>query len=222
MQDIHNLYLELQLELVKNFVVYIPTIFSEYGLLDNIASEIKALHDIEIDLTQKDKLLLFDNDIKLIVSPKFQELQSFYLKNASLQKNCFKFMELSQNLSDDNFDYLYLSYFNRLDNYLIVSSYLLEIFESNCPKEIISKKIIFEIQHNVFSNHLEELQNTIDYIYNNPKNDEEVVLNDNQNNLTAKDKSKSKTNKSENSPISKKEAIDYLLANVFTSKKDKT
>ena len=218
MQDLHNIYLELQLELVKNFVVYIPTILSENGFLDEIANEVKVLHDIEIDLTKKDKLLLFDTDLKLIVSPKLQELQSFYLKNASLQKNCFKFMELSQKLSDDNFDYLYLNYFNRLNNYLLASGYLLEIFESNCPKEIISKKSIFEIQHSVFLDHLEDLQKTIDYIYNNPKNEEEDVLNDNENNSNVLNKSNSKTNKSENSQITKKEAIDYLLANVFTSK----
>lgn len=66
--------------------------------------------------------------------------------------------------------------------------------------------------------HLEDLQKTIDYIYNNPKNVEEDVLNDNENNSNVLNKSNSKTNKSENSPITKKEAIDYLLANVFTSK----
>ena len=130
-------------------------------------------------------------------------------------------MELSQKLSDDNFDYLYLNYLNRLNNYLIASSYLLEIFESNCPKEIISKKIIFEIQHNMFLNHIEELQKTIDFIYNDPKNEEEDVLNHNLNNSNVVNNSNIKTNKSENSPITKKEAIDYLLANVFTSKKTK-
>lgn len=89
MQDIHNLYLELHLELVKNFVAYIPIVLSENGLLEEIASEIKALHDIEINVTHKDKLLLFDSDINLIVSPNFDELKPFYTKKHWTSKKQF-------------------------------------------------------------------------------------------------------------------------------------
>lgn len=110
MQDNHNLYLELHLELVKNFVAYIPTVLSENGLLEEIASEIKALHDIEINVTHKDKLLLFDSNINLIVSPDFEELKPFYSKNIDLQKNNFKLIELSKTLSEESFDYLYHNY----------------------------------------------------------------------------------------------------------------
>ncbi|MBY0485567.1 MAG: hypothetical protein K2P85_00005, partial [Flavobacteriaceae bacterium] len=99
-------------------MAYVPTILSENGLLDDIASEIKVLHDIQIDLTQKDKLLLFDSNLKLIVSPTFEEMKSFYIKNINLQKNCFKLLELRQTLSEDSFDYLYVKYLKRLNGYI--------------------------------------------------------------------------------------------------------
>lgn len=216
MQDLHNIYLELQLELVKNFVAYIPTILSENGLLDDIASEVKELQGIEIDTKQRDKLLLFDSNLKLVISPNFEELQPFYKKNISLQKNCFKLLEFSQTLSEDSFDYLYVNYHKRLHNYITASSFLIEIFENNCPPELKSKQTLFVIQNEIFNTHLIELQETVGFIYDLPHNE---TIN------TSKTETKSEKSfvindvKSKKSPLSKKEAIDYLLATVFKPKK---
>lgn len=216
MQDLHNIYLELQLELVKNFVAYIPTILSENGLLDEIASEVKELQGIEIDITQKDKLLLFDSNLKLIVSPNFEELQPFYKKNISLQKNCFKLLEFSQTLSEDSFDYLYVSYHKRLNNYIIASSFLIEIFENNCPPEIKSKQTLFVIQNEIFNTHLIELQETVGFIYELPQNE---TINTSKTETKLEKSFVINDAKSKKSPLSKKEAIDYLLATVFKPKK---
>lgn len=217
MQDIHNLYLELHLELVKNFVAYLPTVLSENGLLEEIASEIKALHDIEINVTHKDKLLLFDSDINLIVSPNFEELKPFYTKNISLQKNNFKLIELSKSLSDESFDYLYHNYLNKLNGYINASSFLIDNFESNCPQDLQPKRTLFVIQNELFINHLNELQKTIDFIYNY-----DLVENSLENNTpeTNKENSSALNNlKTKKSPLSKKDALDYLLSTVFRAKK---
>lgn len=217
MQDIHNLYLELHLELVKNFIAYIPTVLSENGLLEEIASEIKALHDIEINVTHKDKLLLFDSDINLIVSPNFEELKSFYTKNIELQKNNFKLIELSKSLSDESFDYLYHNYLNKLNGYINASSFLVDNFEINCPQDLQPKRTLFVIQNELFINHLNELQNTIDFIYNYDLDESSL-----ENNIpeTNKENSTELNNlKTKKSPLSKKDALDYLLASVFKAKK---
>lgn len=215
-QDLHNIYLELQLELVKNFVAYIPTILSENGTLDDIASEIKVMHDIDIDLTQKDKLILFDSNCKIIVSPTFEEMKPFYIKNINLQKNCFKLLELSQSLSEDSFDYLYVNYLKRLNGYINASNFLLEIFENNCPSELICKQTLFVIQNDIFNTHLIELQGTVGFIYELPNN--ETSITSKTENRTEKSFIKNDA-KSKKSPISKKEAVDYLLATVFKPKK---
>ena len=217
MQDIHNLYLELHLELLKNFVAYIPTVLSENGFLEEIASEIKALQDIEINVTHKDKLLLFDSDINLIVSPNFEELKPFYTKNISLQKNNFKLIELSKTLSDESFDYLYHNYLNKLNGYINASSFLVDNFETNCPQDLQPKKTLFVIQNELFINHLNELQNTIDFIYNydlDKYSFENNISETNKENLTELNNIKTKK-----SPLSKKDALDYLLATVFKAKK---
>ena len=217
MQDIHNLYLELHLELVKNFVAYIPTVLSENGLLEEIASEIKALQDIEINVTHKDKLLLFDSNINLIVSPNFEELKLFYTKNISLQKNNFKLIELSKSLLDESFDYLYHNYLNKLNGYINASSFLVDNFETNCPKDLQPKRTLFVIQNELFINHLDELQKTIDFIYNY-----DLAENPLENNIpeTNKENSTEINNiKTKKSPLSKKDALDYLLATVFRAKK---
>ncbi|GEC77938.1 hypothetical protein [Flavobacterium aquatile] len=217
MQDIHNLYLELQLELVKNFIAYIPTVLSENGLLEEIASEIKALHYIETNLSHKDKLLLFDSDINLIVSPNFEELKPFYAKNIELQKNNFKLIELSKTLSDESFDYLYHNYLNKLNGYINASGFLVDNFESNCPQDLQPKRTLFVIQNELFINHLNELQKTIDFIYNYDLDENSL-----ENNIpeTNKENSTELNNiKTKKSPLSKKDALDYLLASVFKAKK---
>lgn len=217
MQDIHNLYLELHLELVKNFIAYIPTVLSENVLLEEIASEIKALHDIEINVTHKDKLLLFDSNINLIVSPNFEELKPFYTKNIDLQKNNFKLIELSKSLSEESFDYLYHNYLNKLNGYINASSFLVDNFEINCPQDLQPKRTLFVIQNELFINHLNELQKTIDFIYNY-----DLVENSLENNMpeTNKENSTELNNiKTKKSPLSKKDALDYLLASVFKAKK---
>ena len=217
MQDIHNLYLELHLELVKNFVAYIPTVLSENGLLEEIASEIKALHDIEINISHKDKLLLFDSDINLIVSPNFEQLKPFYTKNIELQKNNFKLIEFSKTLSDESFDYLYHNYLNKLNGYINASSFLVDNFEDNCPQDLQPKKTLFVIQNNLFIDHLNELQNTIDFIYNYDLDENSL-----ENNIPGNNKENStelNNIKTKKSPLSKKDALDYLLATVFRAKK---
>lgn len=217
MQDIHNLYLEVHLELVKNFVAYIPTVLSENGLLEEIASEIKALQDIEINVTHKDKLLLFDSNINLIVSPNFEELKPFYTKNIDLQKNNFKLIELSKSLSDESFDYLYHNYLSKLNGYINASSFLVDNFEDNCPQDIQPKRTLFVIQNELFINHLNELQKTIDFIYNYDLDENSL-----ENNMpeTNKENSTELNNiKTKKSPLSKKDALDYLLASVFKAKK---
>lgn len=217
MQDIHNLYLELHLELVKNFVAYIPTVLSENGLLEEIASEIKALQDIEINVTHKDKLLLFDSNINLIVSPNFDELKPFYTKNISLQKNNFKLIELSKTLSEESFDYLYHIYLNKLNGYINASSFLVDNFETNCPQDLQPKRTLFVIQNELFINHLNELQKTIDFIYNY-----DLEENSLENNIPEANKENStelNNIKTKKSPLSKKDALDYLLATVFRAKK---
>lgn len=217
MHHIHNLYLELHLELVKNFIAYIPTVLSENGLLEEIASEIKALQDIDINVTHKDKLLLFDSDINLIVSPNFDEVKPFYTKNIELQKNNFKLIELSKTLSDESFDYLYHNYLNKLNGYINASSFLVDNFEDNCPQDLQPKKTLFVIQNNLFINHLNELQKTIDFIYNYELDESSLENNIpeiNKENSTALNNLKTKK-----SPLSKKDALDYLLASVFKAKK---
>lgn len=219
MQDIHNLYLELHLELVKNFVAYIPTVLSENGLLEEIASEIKALQDIEINVTHKDKLLLFDSNINLMVSPNFEELKLFYSKNISLQKNNFKLIELSKTLSDETFDYLYHNYLNKLNGYINASSFLVDNFETNCPQDLQPKKTLFVIQNELFINHLNELQNTIDFIYNSDHDENDRSLENNSTENYIDNSSELNNLKTKKSPLSKKDALDYLLATVFKAKK---
>lgn len=219
MQDIHNLYLELHLELVKNFIAYIPTVLSENGLLEEIASEIKALHDIEINVTHKNKLLLFDSNINLLVSPNFDELKPFYTKNIELQKNNFKLIELSKSLSDESFDYLYHNYLNKLNGYINASSYLVDNFEINCPQDLQPKRILFVIQNELFINHLNELQKTIDFIYNYDLDENDRSLENNSTDIDNVNSTELNNIKTKKSPLSKKDALDYLLSSVFRAKK---
>ena len=79
-----------------------------------------------------------------------------------------------------------------------------------------SKQALFVIQNNIFNTHLIELQETVDFIYELPDNE-----------TNNKFKTENKTEKSfkindvktKKPPLSKKEAVDYLLATVFKAKK---
>lgn len=223
MSDLHNLYLELHLELVKNMVLYVPTILTDSGVLDEIVTEFKSLNGKDLDLKDKEKLLLFDNNMNLIVSPDFEALRPFYIKSISLQQNCFKFLELSQTLSLDSFEYAYLNYLSRLNSYINASEFLLDIFDKYCPKELLSKRTLFVMQDELFRNHLIELQQTINFIFESPEKEKN---NDSENknttsNLDTIDENSTydlKKKKSTKATFTKKDAIDYLLATVFKPK----
>jgi hypothetical protein len=163
MSDLHNIYLELHQELIKNLVVYIPTNLIENNSIVEIISELKTLHGIELNLENKDKLLLFDSSFNLIVSPELNSLLPFYSKSINLQKNSYKFLELCQTLSDDSFDFIYLNYLEKLKDYINASEILSNEIETICPKNIVSKKNIFIQQNEIFKNHLVELEFTIGF-----------------------------------------------------------
>lgn len=104
-----------------------------------------------------------------------------------------------------------------MNGYINASSFLVDNFENNCPQDLQPKKTLFVIQNNLFITHLNELQKTIDFIYNY-----DHIENSLENNIPeTKEENFSELNnlKNKKSPISKKDALDYLLATVFRAKK---
>ena len=124
MSDLNTTYNELHFELIKNFIFYIPPVFSEDNPIAKIQQELNKTFLFDIDIEKhKDEILLYDLNNEIIYSPKIEELTYFFLKPAELQKNYFKLVELFQQISDISFDTVIKKYYNSLVNYIEISSH---------------------------------------------------------------------------------------------------
>lgn len=165
MNDLHKKYQELNLELLKNFVFYIP-----FELIDNQIFY-QTIDTLNLQVTQKmvekyvDMFLIFDDNLNI------KEVESYETliaangeKIIKLSNNSFELAQLKDTLGTASFNFIFDKYLEQLNTYSEITEMLVENYDILYPNTIKVPKNMIILQQNILKTHLEEIEKKVGII----------------------------------------------------------
>ncbi len=209
-KNLNETFNELTVEISKNFVFYVPMALVNNKIFYEFIDQNNIEIDYEIASDYIDTLLFIDRNLEIEINPNVDSLNLISLKFLKLSENCFNIIELKDVTKIETFNFLFQKYIIHLKNFTKFAEMLIFNFDEYSPTYIQNLKPQFLQQHHFLELHSQEIENLIaNKIMNETKTEmipKEIM------NLDLKIK------KISPKVISKQEAIDYLLKNVFKTK----
>ncbi|MFD2890851.1 hypothetical protein ACFS5J_02360 [Flavobacterium chuncheonense] len=154
MIDLHTKTNQLNKELYKNFIFYIPSyLMLEMYNINQLSNEQYEMFEPYLDKVSYTD----DNDWQIHKTVPFNK-DYLLEKTYRLRSNILSIFELKESLKPETFQYIFEKYHEQISVHKTITALLVEHYDSNCPEKSEDLKNLFLSQQNILATHYNEIE----------------------------------------------------------------